>query len=98
MAKIDISLLKAQAVNSVYRADLVRRDPAVITAGKQFGTDARQALSYARRALSSGGDLVGEVRKAWMRADGAEAPAPAVRTSARPDSEVTPPSEQAFAA
>lgn len=63
MAKIDIPLLKAQALNQVYRADLVRRDPAVIKAGKQFGTDAQQALN-------SGGDLIAEVREAWLRSAG----------------------------
>ena len=74
MAKIDIALLKAQVLNGGYRADFVRRDPAVIKTGKQFRTDARQALS-------SGGEFIVEVRRAWLESGGTRLAASPVRAA-----------------
>lgn len=68
MAKIDVTLLRTQAINGAQRADIVRRDPAVIHALNTFRSDAQQTWSNARRTLDSGGDLLGVVRGAWVAA------------------------------
>lgn len=52
-----------QVTDAVFRADQVRRDPAVIKSSETFRTDLRQAAH-------SGAAMLHEVRSAWIHADG----------------------------
>ena len=61
MAHVNITVLTLQALDGVYRADQVRKDPAVIKATTKFCDDVRQAAR-------SGSELAFETRAAWRRA------------------------------
>jgi hypothetical protein len=60
MARINRALLAAQVGDNVYRANLVRKDPAVVKAASQAKADTDQALR-------SVGALVREAGHSWAR-------------------------------
>lgn len=62
MAGIRTAVLVAQATGYAYRADDVRRDPAVVKAFAEFRHDGAQFLR-------SSGKLASEARLAWRRSD-----------------------------
>ncbi len=66
MARINTLTLSLQITDAVFRADQVRRDPAVIKSAQTFQTDLRQTAR-------SGAAMLQEVRSAWIRADGRSA-------------------------
>jgi len=67
MARINTLTLSLQVTDAVFRAEQVRRDPAVVKSAGAFGADLRQAAR-------SGGELIHEVRSAWIRTDGRGTP------------------------
>lgn len=60
MATLNTTRLAEQAAGAIYHADLVRRDPAVVKAG-------RAALADVSRASRSTAAFAFEVRAAWSR-------------------------------
>ncbi len=63
MARINKAALALQATDFAYRADYVRRDPAVQKAAVQAREDIVQAVK-------STSQLYWEARSSWRRADG----------------------------
>lgn len=62
---IKIGLIGVQAMEFIGHADRVRRDPAVVKAGRQAGRDVKQAAK-------SIGDLGYEVQASWRRHESRE--------------------------
>ncbi len=60
MSRLDLASLARTATQNIQTADEVSRDPAVITAAKQFAEDGT-------RAVRSGGALIRETRSSWHR-------------------------------